>query len=266
MTGETDLEFAGGDLILRVEGSVARLTLNRPERRNALGAAMWRGLGEAARAADSDPRVKVMVVCGAGGHFAAGADIAEFEAVAKDREAANAFADAVHDGVGALAQMEKPTLAMIEGFCVGGGVAVALACDIQMAADDAQLGVTPAKLGLVYNIRDTRLLVDAVGPSMARDLLYTGRLIGAAEALAIGLVDFVHPSGDLAGAVESKTRLICANAQTSAQQAKTMVRRALEGQSADDEVTREVTLQAFLGPEFAEGRTAFMAKRPPKFR
>lgn len=252
-------------MALRVDGPLARLTLNRPERRNALGAAMWCGLGEAARAADSDPRIKVLIVSGAGGHFAAGADIAEFEAVAKSREAANDFANAVHDGVGALAQMQKPTLAMIEGFCVGGGVAVALACDVRLAADDAQLGVTPAKLGLVYNIRDTRLLVDAVGPSRARDLLYTGRLISAAEARAIGLVDFTFPAATLAEAVETKAQLISANAQSSVRQAKAMVRRALDGQSADDAPTREVTLQAFLGPEFAEGRTAFMAKRPPKF-
>ena len=258
--------FADGALTLELGGEVARLILARPERRNALNQAMWRALADVAAAVDKAACVKVLIVEGSGGHFAAGADIAEFETVCATRELAGAYSAAVHDGLFAIARMAKPSIARIEGFCVGGGMALALACDIRLADEAARVAITPAKLGIVYNAFDTRLLVDAVGGSAARDLLFTGRMVDATEALRLGLVDAVHSGGGLEAAVTDKAGLLCANSQWSIRQAKRMVRRALDGQERDDAVTRGVSVDSFTGPDFAEGRAAFMAKRAPDFR
>ena len=144
-------------------------------------------------------------------------------------------------------------------------MAMALACDIRLAADDAQLGITPAKLGITYNMFDTRLLVDAVGASAARDLLFTGRIAPAAEALVLGLVDRLFAPAELADAVNAKAGVLCANSQWSIRQAKRMIRRALDGQAFDDATTRAISIESFSGPDFAEGRAAFLEKRPPAF-
>ncbi len=258
--------FADGALDLDLTGECARLTLARPERRNALNQAMWRALGDIAAAVDAADGVKLLIVQGAGGHFAAGADIAEFETVCATRQLAAGYAAAVHDGLLALSRMAKPSIASVEGFCIGGGMALALACDIRLADEGARFAITPAKLGIVYNAFDTRLLVDAVGASAARDLLFTGRIVEAEEALRLGLVDTVLTGGGLGQAVNDKAAILCANSQWSIRQAKRMVRRALDGQAIDDAITRGVSLDSFTGPDFAEGRAAFMAKRAPQFQ
>lgn len=257
--------FADGALKLEIDGERATLTLDRPQRRNAFNEAMWLALPQICAAVDADASVKILIVRGAAGHFAAGADIAEFETVYATRQRSDVYAAAAHDGVAALARMAKPSLAMIEGFCIGGGMALALACDIRLAASTSSLGITPAKLGLVYNLFDTKRLVDAVGASAARDILFTGRIMPAAEGLAIGLVDFVHEPADLATAVEAKAAAICANSQWSIRQAKLMIARVLDGGVDDGTQTRDVFLDAVAGPDFLEGRASFMAKRPPAF-
>ncbi|MEI7931645.1 MAG: DUF4011 domain-containing protein, partial [Alphaproteobacteria bacterium] len=183
----------------------------------------------------------------------------------KSQTITNIIAAAVHDGLLALSRMAKPSVAVIEGFCIGGGVALALACDIRLASQDAQFAVTPAKLGIVYNIFDTRLLVDAVGASAARDILFTARIVDAAHALRIRLIDEAVPAVELDGLAKARCDLICGNSQWSVQQAKQMVRRALDGQSVDDPITRQVSVTSFTGPAFARGRAAFLAKQRPDF-
>lgn len=257
--------YADGALTLSFEGDRARLMLCRPERRNALNEAMWRALPLIAAAVDAEPGIKLLTVVGMSGNFAAGADIAEFETACATPELAGAYAAAVHDGLLALSRMAKPSVAVIEGFCIGGGVALALACDIRLASQDAQFAVTPAKLGIVYNIFDTRLLVDAVGASAARDILFTARIVDAAHALRIRLIDEAVPAVELDGLAKARCDLICGNSQWSVQQAKQMVRRALDGQSVDDPITRQVSVTSFTGPAFARGRAAFLAKQRPDF-
>ncbi|WP_397415902.1 enoyl-CoA hydratase/isomerase family protein [Phenylobacterium sp.] len=249
-------------LNLTISGDAATLTLNRPERRNALNQAMWRGLPavlDQARAA----RVKVLVVTGAGGAFAAGADISEFEAVYATRASAAAYFGEIGASMDALAAFEAPTIARIEGACVGGGLGLALCCDLRIASANAKLGITPAKLGLMYPLSDTRRLVEAVGPSRAKDILYTGRILPADEALSIGLVDAV--TGDVDAAVEEKTRAIAAASQWSARATKRVIRRLLDGQTADDADTEGWMLDAVEGQDFLEGRDAFLAKREALF-
>lgn len=249
-------------LDLAVSGDVATLTLNRPARRNALNQAMWRGLpGLLDRARSA--RVKVLVVTGAGGAFAAGADISEFEAVYATRASAAAYFAEIGAAMDALAAYEAPTIARIEGACVGGGLGLALCCDLRIASTGAKLGITPAKLGLMYPLSDTRRLVEAVGPSRAKDILYTGRILTAEEALGMGLVDSVAADLDLA--VAEKAAAIAAASQWSARATKRVIRRLLDGQTTDDADTEAWMLDAVEGEDFAEGRDAFLAKREAKF-
>jgi len=252
-------------LKVAVEGDVATLTLNRPEKKNALTLAMWTALpGVLARVA-ADARARVLVVRGAGRTFAAGADIGEFETVYATPDSTRFYFDRVAEAMEALAAFDKPTLARIEGACVGGGLGLALACDLRLAATDATLALTPGKLGLVYSLPDTRRLVQAVGLSRAKDILFTGRLIQADEALAIGLVDALHAPDALEAAVADKAGQIAAASQWTARRAKRIVQLIADGETADTEVTARWLVEAVEGEDFREGRDAFLGKRKPAF-
>ncbi len=251
-------------LDLRVADEIATLTLNRPARRNAVNRAMWRGLPEVLEAARA-ARVKVLVLTGAGEAFAAGADISEFDQVYADRATAGAYFGEIAAAMDALANFESPTLARIDGACVGGGLGLALCCDLRIASDRARLGITPAKLGLMYALSDTKRLVDVVGPTRAKDILYTGRILTAGEAFGIGLIDAVTPLGDLDAAVAAKAEAIAGASQWSARKAKQIISRILDGQADDDTETNAWMLDAVEGDDFVEGRDAFLAKRAPKF-
>jgi enoyl-CoA hydratase/carnithine racemase len=256
--------FAGGDLRLDVHDDHAVLTIHRPAKRNAITLAMWLALPDAAAAFAASP-AKVLVLRGAEGCFAAGADIGEFETVYATRESTAAYGAAVAGGVGAIAGLVKPTLALIEGACVGGGLALALACDLRLAAQNARLAITPAKLGLSYSLEDTKRLVDAVGPSAAKDILFTGRLVGAEEALRLGLIDAVHPAETIEAATLAKATAIAAASQHSVRGVKATVAMILAGQATDTDATRAAFVNSTEGPDFQEGRTAFLAKRSPVF-
>lgn len=254
--------FADGTLTLTIDGDVARLTFDRPAKRNAITLAMWRALPDACAAfAASD--AKVLIVTGRGGHFAAGADIGEFEAVYATPESAADYNTAIAVGIGAIAALEKPVLAAMEGACVGGGLAVALACDLRIAAADARLAITPAKLGLTYSLEDTKRLVDAVGASTARDILFTGRLLGAEEALRLGLIDAVET--DAPTAVAAKAADIAAASQVTVRAIKATIRAILAGAIEDDAATRAAFVASVSGADFIEGRKAFLEKRKAVF-
>ena len=244
---------------------VATITLNRPERRNALNQAMWAGLRDAVRRADALADAKIIVVRGAGGHFAAGADISEFDTVYASRERAGAYSRTVAESVTALADAAKPVIAMIEGSCVGGGMAIALACDLRIAASDAKFGITPAKLGLVYSLADTKRLVDAVGPSKAKDILFSGRIMDAEEAHAIRLIDEMVAPGSLEATVVAKCEAIASASQWSVRKAKEIVRMIVSGTAQESPATSGWFIDATEGADFREGRKAFMEKRKPQF-
>ncbi len=257
--------FADGALELRIQDDVAVLTLNRPDKRNALTQAMWRALPAVVAEVEADPAAKVMVLTGAGGHFAAGADIGEFETVYATRDSAAAYAAEIARAMEAVAHLSKPSVAAIPGACVGGGLGLALCCDIRMAADHAKLGITPGKLGLRYSLGDTRRLVEAVGPSAAKDILFTGRILTADEALSLRLIDASLPSADLDGAVRAKADAIASASQWSARRTKAVVRRILDGQTRDDDTTQGWFLDGLEAEDFREGRDAFLQKRTPVF-
>ena len=253
------------DVYLEQAGPRASLVLNKPGNRNALSEAMWRAIPGLLAEAASNSKVRFLVVRGAGGAFAAGADISEFEAVYATPERAADYSKAIAKALDDLAAFPKPTLAAIDGACVGGGCGIALACDLRFAADGSKFGITPGKLGLAYTLNDTRRLIDAVGVSAAKDILFTGRLMQADEALKIGLIDRLAERGELDDAVDAFTGQIAKASPQSARVTKEIITRIAAGQSRDDEATRALFLGAFQSEDFQEGYRAFLDKRPPEF-
>jgi enoyl-CoA hydratase/carnithine racemase len=254
-----------GDLELIFDGALARIRFNAPARRNALNRASWRALPEACAAIEARAEALAVVVEGAGGHFSAGADIAEFETVYRDAAATRDYVDAMQSALGALAALDRPTIAAIDGSAIGGGLAVALSCDLRFAADDAHLAAPPAKLGLVYGPIETSRLIALVGPARAKDLLFSGRRVAPAEALAIGLVDRVVPAAALEACVEDYAAALTGLSQRSIRGAKRIVEALAAGLALDSAALRAEVEDAALGEDFREGRAALAAKRPPRF-
>ena len=250
------------ELSLVFEPPLARLRLDRPERRNAITLAMWSALPDLCAEVERREDARVLIVEGVGGHFCAGADISEFDAVFRDAEASRKYLGAIEIGLAALIALDRPAIAALEGAAIGGGLALALCCDLRFCAEDAHLAIPPAKLGLLYGPVETRRLVELVGPARAKDLLFSGRRVETAEALAIGLVDRRIPATELVAAVEGYAREIAALSRTSVRGVKLVI-EALAG--GDDTPARGLVEAAALGEDFREGRAAFAGKRNPRF-
>ena len=242
------------------DDSIGRILIDRPDKRNAFNQGMWEALPKLLHQALLDRAVRVIVVQSATpGMFCAGADIGELMAHKDNPVWRAANQAAINNAQYELARAGKPTIAFIDGDCVGGGCGIALACDIRVATPRSRIGITPAKLGLVYPLHDTKLLVDLVGSGTAKKMLYTGELLSAEDALRVGLIEVI---GEDADALASQ---IAANSAHSTHEIKGFVRRILDGQADDDADTKRVFAQAFIKPDFLEGSTAFVEKRKPDF-
>ncbi|RMF08787.1 MAG: enoyl-CoA hydratase/isomerase family protein [Alphaproteobacteria bacterium] len=253
-------------LYLEKEGDLAWLVLNRVEKKNALTQAMWEAIPDLVAEAAADPEIKVVIVHSACPTvFSAGADIKEFEAISKDPERREANRVAVREAQRQLARLDKPTIAMIEGACVGGGCGLALACDIRFATPQARFGITPVKLGLIYSVQDSKQLVDLVGPAHAKSILFTGRLVGADEALRIGLVNELYEAGEIREHTAAFARMIADNSQWGVRGIKRIIRMILDGVVDDTPETEELFRQSFAGVDHQEGVAAFLARRKPSF-
>jgi enoyl-CoA hydratase/carnithine racemase len=245
-----------GMLDLTIDEQVATLCINRPEKRNAMTVEMWQALPGLLDRLAADPEVRVVVLTGAGGTFCAGADIAD-------------LGEFVGDGLTlgaeeALAAFPKPTIAMIEGYCVGGGCQLAAACDLRFAADDARFGITPAKLGIVYPASTTRRLVSLIGPSAAKYLLFSADLIEAAQALRIGLLDEMLPAAALHARVRDFCHTITTRSQLTVRATKDLVDSIAAGRLTDEQADRWSREAAESG-DVREGVSAFLERRPPRF-
>jgi enoyl-CoA hydratase/carnithine racemase len=247
-------------------GAVATLLLNRPDSHNAIRLQMYEALPGLLQEIDADASVKVLIVRGAGRKaFASGADISEFRQVRANAETARSYNQRVAEAERALEGLSKPTVAMVHGYCIGGGCGLALACDMRFADDNAAFAITPAKLGLVYSLDSTKRLVDVVGPAQAKWILMSGQRVEARRAYQIGLADEVVAPDDLEKLTYEFAELLCTRAQYSIRATKQIVGRILAGQTEDDEESRELRNSSFDTEDYAEGVRAFLEKRRPEF-
>ena len=255
-------------MLCEKDGAVGRIIFNNPARHNAVSLEMWQAMAAIMADFDADDQVRVIVVTGAGGKaFVSGADISEFKEKRNSEEAAAEYANISEAGRRALAETLKPTIAMIRGYCIGGGLATALACDLRIAAEGSKFGIPAAKLGLGYAYDGVKKLVDIVGPAYAREIFYTARQFGAEEALQMGLINRVVPDGELESYVDNYCKTIAGNAPLTVQAAKVIVREAVkDAVERDMALCKEVVARCFASEDYAEGRTAFMEKRRPVFK
>jgi enoyl-CoA hydratase/carnithine racemase len=253
-----------GSLRVAVDGAVATLTIDRPERRNAVDLATWRALpGVAARLA-GDAAVRVVVVRGTGREaFSAGADLDDLAALVGRPDEGATYLATVDAAVQALTEVPVPTIAMIHGACIGGGWELAAACDLRFGAADVRIAVPPARIGLVHSVAATERLLRLVGPATTKRLLFAAEPLDAVRALEAGLLDEVHPPEALEQATDAFARTVASRSPTSVRAAKRIV-AALQADGDVAEARRAVR-DAFAGDDFAEGARAARAKRPPRF-
>jgi enoyl-CoA hydratase/carnithine racemase len=255
-------------MIADKDGAIGWITFNNPERRNAVSMAMWEALADIVDDYAKDPAIRVIVLKGAGDKaFVSGADISEFEEKRSSPETTRIYAQAAGKATEALTQVGKPTIAMIRGFCIGGGISVALSCDLRIAADNARFGVPAARLGLGYEAKGVRKLMDLVGPAFAKEIFFTARQFAAEEAAAMGLVNRLVPDAKLEAYVRDYADSIAGNAPLTVASIKTIVGELAKDESARDlALCQQVVDRCFASEDYVEGRTAFMAKRKPAFK
>lgn len=258
--------MANQEIFLRKEEPIAYLIFNRPEKRNALTLNMWKTIPRLLQQVQDDPSIKVLILRGVDGTaFAAGADISEFRTLRTGKEQAELYNKANEEAEQAIATLSKPTIAMIQGYCIGGGCGIALACDLRFADTTARFGITPARLGIIYGFSATKRLVEVVGPSFAKYLLFSGRHIDSQRAAEIGLVNELYSPTEIEERTREFALQLADNAQLSIRGTKLMVQRILEGQTGDTEETARLQAQAFESEDYREGVQAFLEKRKPRF-
>jgi enoyl-CoA hydratase len=263
----TEKSFADGKILMSAADGVGVITFNNPEKRNAMSLEMWEGVGSALIELRDDLDVRVVILIGAGDKaFVSGADISQFEKTRHNAEAAEEYSRRSDAQRALLANYPKPIIACIRGFCLGGGMQVAMAADIRIAAEDSQFGIPAAKLGIAYGYDGLRHLVSLVGPSWARLIMYTGMRIGSAEAVRIGLVDRVVPDAELWNATLEIARTISGNAPLAIQAAKITIAQVLKDPGGRDmDAIKKIGTACMDSEDFREGRRAFMEKRKPQF-
>jgi enoyl-CoA hydratase len=254
-------------LIAEIRSSAGYLVLNAPKRRNALSLDMWLGIPEIIGRFENDPEVRSIVVTGAGGEaFAAGADISEFEDQRATADSAKAYDEATQGATRSIARCAKPVVAAVRGICFGGGVALAMACDLRIASDDSRFCIPAARLGIGYGYEGTGTLASKLGPAVATEMLFTARVYSAHEALLKGIVHAVAPAGDFEAFVAGYAATLAANAPLSIAAAKSVI-RALVSRDADERRAAEQRVaDCMTSEDYREGRTAFLEKRKPRFQ
>jgi enoyl-CoA hydratase/carnithine racemase len=254
-------------MLAEVDGPIGWMTFNKPARRNAVSLDMWEAIPVILDHFEQDPAVRVIVLQGAGEQaFVSGADISQFETMRSSQETNAAYDKASEAASRRLAGCSKPTIAMIRGFCIGGGVAIAIGCDIRIAGEGARFGIPAARLGLGYGAPGVKKLMDLVGPSFTKEIFFTARHFSAAEAREMGLVNRVVADEGL----EAYTRQYCAtigdNAPMTMHALKRTVGELARGEKADLAASEALVQACFDSQDYVEGRRAFMEKRRPVFR
>lgn len=255
------------DIFLEIDNDIGTIYLNRPEKRNALSYDMWTAVPELIKQCEENRHVKVIRFKSVDPTaFSSGADISEFPTWRSTRERSDQYTQATLIAEEAIMKATKPTIAQIQGFCVGGGCEIAVACDFRFSDETGKFGITPAKLGLVYSTPGTKNLVDLVGPAKAKDILFTGRLLDAEEALRIGLIDQLYSADELEPKTLAYAKMICENAQLSIRGSKRIIYEVLQGATEDSSDISQLVSDSFLSDDFKEGVNAFLEKRKPHFK
>jgi enoyl-CoA hydratase/carnithine racemase len=257
-----------GRVVVEREGALAWVIFDHPERRNAVSKAMWESLPQIAAALDADGDVRVVVLRGAGEQaFVSGADISQFEDERTGQNAAQSYEDSTQRALAALSAIGKPVIAAIHGFCIGGGMAIALTADLRIAADDALFAIPAARLGLGYHARGVDTLVRLVGPSTALEMFFTARRFDAAEALGRGLVNEVVPKASLGAHVRALAAGIAENAPLTMRSAKRVAHELARDPGERDHAAMQASILAcFDSEDYREGVRAFLEKRKPRFQ
>ena len=255
-------------VISRKDGNVGYVIFNNPERRNAMSLEMWEATTRLMSEYAKDDSIRVVVLSGAGDKaFVAGADISKFGDERSSEEGVKKYNDAVEAAYASVHEFPKPTIAMIRGFCVGGGMGIASCCDLRIASEDARFAVPAAKLGLGYGYPGVKRLMDIVGPSFTKEIFFTARLFDVMEAVEMGLVNRVIENGELEFYVKDYAATIAANAPLTVDSIKFIV-----GEACKDELKRDMKRcedmvnACFKSEDYKEGRAAFMEKRKPVFK
>jgi enoyl-CoA hydratase len=267
MDDVTKTENKTDKMLSRKEGRIGYLIFNNPERHNAVSLDMWAATSRILDDFRNDDQVRVVVVTGAGGKaFVSGADISKFESERATMDATKVYNATVEKAYAGIQDFPKPTIAMIRGYCIGGGLGLAVCCDLRICSDNSRFAVPAAKLGLGYSYAGLRRLNDLVGPAFTREIFFTARQFDTEEAKAMGLVNRVVPQAELETYVKDYAETIAGNAPLTVKAVKYIV-----GEVAKDESKRnlarcaEVVEQCFASNDFIEGRRAFMEKRKPAF-
>jgi len=255
-------------VLAKIDGSIGWMIFNNPERKNALSLDMWESIPVILDHYGSNPDVRVIVVCGTGETaFCAGADISEFDNARSTPEQIARYNSIGKTASQKLAIIDKPTIAMIRGWCMGGGVGIALACDLRIASANARFGIPAAKLGLGYAWPGIQMVIDLVGPAYAKEILFTGRQFNAVEALGMGLINRTVPDNELETYVRTYCDLISSNAPLTIQATKSILAELLKPQENIDYAwCEELVARCSASEDYIEGRRAFLEKRKPVFR
>jgi enoyl-CoA hydratase len=259
--------YADGKILQSSTDGVGVITFNNAEKRNAMSLDMWEGLGSALVELRDGPNIRVVVLRGAGDKaFVSGADISQFEKNRHNAAASEEYSRRSEAQRALLANFPKPIIASIRGFCLGGGMQVAMSTDIRIAAEDSQFGIPAAKLGIAFGYDGLKHLVSLVGPSWARLLMFTGMRIHSSEAVRIGLVDRVVPDAELWNATMEIARTISGNAPLAIKAAKITIAQVLKDPADRDMgAIKQIGTDCMDSEDFREGRRAFMEKRKPQF-
>src|SRR6202022_4168070 len=254
-------------MIAKKDGPIGWIEFNNPARHNAVSVDMWKSVPEIMTEFEHDDQIRVVVMSGAGGKaFISGADISEFAEKRSSRENILEYDRIAGRATAAIIDFPKPPIAVIQGYCIGGGLSVALCCDLRLAAENARFAVPAAKLGLGYGYDGIKRLVDVVGPSFAKEIFYTARQFDSAEALAMGLVNRVVPTPDIETYVRDYAGMMRGNAPLTINSVKLCVNEATKDpEKGDFAGARSPVGPCFASADYVEGRTAFIEKRKPAF-
>ncbi|MGH8757898.1 MAG: enoyl-CoA hydratase-related protein [Burkholderiales bacterium] len=282
--------WIGDQIKIWISDNIATVTLNRPDRRNSVSLAMWRTIPSIFAALEQDPQVRAVILTGAGEDFSAGADISEFDQVRSSEHDGTAYEVAVDACCDAIANISKPTIAVLKGYCLGGGAHLAMSCDFRYAAAKTDIGIPAARLSIIYGVKGTQKLLSLVGLVNAKKILYSAQRFDSAEALRIGFVDHVsgmrtqqepgwwsrlfgrspratRSGGDPMVDARNFARLMATNAPLSVSGAKVILNGVAMGRgSLDTEYAESLIAAAVRSNDYREGRAAFAEKRPADFK